>query len=296
MSSLYPLKAAIWWGSFLAFPFIVWQWQRLRRGGKKISPIFWLTLSLLFIWSRFIEPQWLRVHESTVSGTGIHADVALISDIHLGVYKGSGVLARAVDRINALPAQAVLIAGDFSYEPDANQLDELLAPLGHLRAPVYAVLGNHDQQAPGPDIARPLRAALQRLGVHIIESRWVDMGGWRLAGLGDNWAYKDDPAFIHRAPATPPTVWLAHNPDSAMRLAPERARLLLAGHTHCGQVRLPWLYRKAIPSRHGFDCGLETARTPRGDVRVFISPGLGEIGLPLRLFNPPTVDWLHLRP
>jgi predicted MPP superfamily phosphohydrolase len=311
----------------------------------------WLGLSLLFVWSRFVEPQWLHVRESTVAGTGIQADVALISDLHIGFYKSSGFLARVVERINGLPVQYVLIAGDFSYEPDADSLgacrawiadsenrpqraqflpdwqphspamgqkagekwaaavdlqpatsksdrllDALFAPLRQLNVPVFAVLGNHDQQAPGPDIDRPLRAALNRLGVQIIEGRVVDMDGWQLAGLGDHWGGNDDPGPVESQLSSAPTLWLIHNPDSAMRLKPEQTRLALAGHTHCGQIRIPWLYRRVSPSSAGFDCGLQTAHTPRGDLKVFISPGLGEIGLPMRLLNPPTIDWLHLRP
>jgi predicted MPP superfamily phosphohydrolase len=301
----FDIKLGIYWFSFLAFPFIVWQLWRLRQRWRRrslISPIFWLSVSLLFVWARFIEPQWLLTRETTITGTGIQADVALISDIHLGVYKGNGILMRVVERINALPVQYVFIAGDFSYEPDPGELDALFAPLYELKAPVYAVLGNHDQRSRGMDIGQPLRDALRRVKVNLIEGSALEMGTqgsggkWRLAGLADHWSGMDDPGFIEQESVTLPTLWLVHNPDSVMRFWPGYANLTLSGHTHCGQIRIPWLYRKVIPSRYGFDCGLETANTPLGDVRVFISPGLGEIGLPLRLFNPPSVDWLHLRP
>ena len=73
------------------------------------------------------------------------------------------------------------------------------------------------------------------------------------------------------------------------------ATLLLAGHTHGGQIRIPWLYRKVIPSRLGFDRGERLLPIPGGQVRTFTTAGVGEIGLPMRLFNPPTIDLLHLR-
>jgi predicted MPP superfamily phosphohydrolase len=290
------IKKLLFHGSYLVIPYMAWLSWRLYRRHHPWSTCFLLVLGMLFIWMRFVEPQWIRVRETTLAGTGIQADIVLISDLHLGVYKDTAFLERVVARIKQLPADRILIAGDFTYEPEDRPLDRMFEPLGRLERPVYAVLGNHDQQAPGPDIDRPLRVALERLGVAIVEQGVADAGHWRIAGLGDHWGGNDDPEFLARTPDRRPTLLLAHNPDSVMRVRPQDTVLALAGHTHCGQIRLPWLYRKMIPSTHGFDCGLETARTPRGDIRVFITAGLGEIGLPMRFLNPPAIDWLRLRP
>jgi predicted MPP superfamily phosphohydrolase len=297
MAWLTPLliKKLLFHGSYLVIPYVAWL-TCLRRRRHPRSTCFLLILVSLFIWMRFVEPQWIRVRETVLAGTGIWADIVLISDLHLGVYKDTAFLERVVTRINELPADRVLIAGDFTYEPEDRSLHRMFEPLSRLKNPVHAVLGNHDQQAPGPDIDRPLRTALGQLGVRIVEQDVADAGRWRIAGLGDHWGGNDDPEFLARMPDQGPVLLLVHNPDSVMRVRPRNTVLALAGHTHCGQIRLPWLYRKAIPSSHGFDCGLETARTPHGDIRVFITPGLGEIGLPMRFLNPPTIDWLHLRP
>ena len=71
---------------------------------------------------------------------------------------------------------------------------------------------------------------------------------------------------------------------------------MLAGHTHGGQVRIPWLYRRVLPVEHGFDQGEQTYEGPQGRIRVYTTGGVGESGLPLRLFNPPTIDLLELSP
>ncbi len=293
------IKHCLFYGSYLAFPFIAYLLWRMRKSGRRVR-VFGgclLALSLLFVWARFVEPQMIRVQETTLSGTGANANIVLISDIHLGIYKDSEFLERVVSRINTLPADAVVIAGDLTYEPEPGALPALFAPLARLRAPVYAVLGNHDQQAPGPDIDHALRQALTNHGVEILEGRLVDTRfGYRWAGLGDRWAGKDDPAFLKARPAAVPTIVVAHNPDSAMRLAPTDAAIVLAGHTHGGQIRIPWLYRRVIPSAYGFDRSEQFAHTREGDVRVFVTTGVGEIGLPMRLFNPPTIDLVHLRP
>lgn len=293
------IKHCLFYGSYLAFPFIAYLLWRMRKSGRRVRMLMGclLALSLLFVWARFVEPQMIRVRETTLAGTGMNADIALISDIHLGIYKDPEFLERVINRINTLPADAVVIAGDLTYEPEPGALPVLFAPLARLRTPVYAVLGNHDQQAPGPDIDHALRQALTSHGVDILEGRLVDTrSGYRWAGLGDRWAGKDNPAFLKAKPATEPTIVVAHNPDSAMGLAPTDAAIVLAGHTHGGQIRIPWLYRRAIPSAYGFDRSEQYAHTRGGDVRVFVTTGVGEIGLPMRLFNPPTIDLLHLRP
>ncbi len=290
------IKQCLFHGSWLVFPFMAWVLWRMRQPGRALAGVALLAVSLVFVWARFVEPQILRVNETTLTGIGGHADIALISDIHLGVYKDSAFLERVVNRINALPVDTVVIAGDLTYEPQGESLSALFAPLADLQRPVYAVLGNHDQQAPGPDIDRELRAALQSHGVRILEGGIHDIGPLRWAGLGDRWAKKDDATFLRELPSQRPTLVVAHNPDSAWELRPGDCALLLAGHTHGGQIRIPWLYRRVIPSQHGFDRGEQWAETAHGRIRVFTTAGIGEIGLPMRLFNPPTIDVLHLRP
>lgn len=290
------IKHCLFYGSWLVWPCVAWLAWRLRkhRGRGWVVPL--LACCLLFAWARFVEPQRIHVQETILAGTGAQTRLILISDIHLGVYKDSTYLQRLVDRINTLQADAVVIAGDFTYEPGGQSLERLFAPLAELRWPAYAVLGNHDQQAPGPDIDAQLRAALATHDVHVIEGESVRVRGFRLAGLGDRWAGNDDPGFLVDGSSSTPTLVLAHNPDSAIDLDPQVATLVLAGHTHGGQIRIPWLYRLVIPSRHGFDRGEQFLETPRGPVRVYTSVGTGEVGLPMRLFNPPTIDMLDLRP
>jgi uncharacterized protein len=290
------LKQCIYYGSWLVWPLALWAiWTLRHRRGR------WLAMLLLagcavFAWARFVEPHWIRVQQATLTGTGARARVALISDLHLGLYKGRDDLRRVVDRINALQVDAVLIAGDLTYEPGGHALAPLFAPLSALRAPAFAVLGNHDQQKPGPDIDTELRAALAVHGVMVIEDRQVALKGFRLAGLGDRWAHRDDASFLSVLPSQGPLLVLAHNPDSAIELSPRHVSLVLSGHTHGGQIRIPWLYKRVIPSQNGFDRGEQILQTPQGPVRVYTTVGTGEVGLPLRLFNRPTIDVLELRP
>ncbi|MET1024895.1 MAG: metallophosphoesterase [Pseudoxanthomonas sp.] len=295
------LRVIVLQGGWLAWPVVLALlfavWRRSWRPGWRLLLIALLAGNALFLWARFIEPSLIVVHRTSLAGTGARARIALVGDPHVGMFKGAGFLRRVVAKTNALHADAVLIAGDLTYEPKGQPLDALLAPLADLQAPAYAVLGNHDQQKPGPEIDATLRQALARHGVQVIEGRAVALNGFRLAGLGDRWAGKDDPAFLEALPVDVPTLVLAHNPDSAERLRPARHLLMLAGHTHGGQMRIPLLYRHVLPVRHGLDRGEQwLEQSAHGRIRVFTTAGVGESGLPLRLFNPPVIDLLELRP
>lgn len=288
-------KVIVLWGSWLVWPCAAWLlWRAWRRGrswswGRRVMAALYALLLVVFIDARFIERYRITVQTAQVP-LGVPMRIALISDTHIGLYKSPGYLARVVARLNELKPDAVLIAGDFTYEPD-RPLDELMAPLSRLTMPAYSVPGNHDEQAPGPDLRVPLRQALVRAGVRPIEYTHADLGGFTLVGLGDRFAHKDGLAPLLAAPRGKPIVLLMHNPDSVMQLKPGMAALALAGHTHGGQIRIPGLYKRVVPSIYGFDRGLHTW----APVPTYVSTGLGEIGLPMRWLVPPVIDLIDLR-
>jgi uncharacterized protein len=283
------------WFSWLVGPLIGWlAWRLVRRrrmrsrGGAWRSAIA-LVLALWFVEMRFIEPA-LIVERTTVLDLGFQARVALISDYHVGLYNAPAFLERLVDRLNAMPLDVVLIAGDHLSKPD-RPLRELLAPLARLRHPTFSVPGNHDESAPGPPVVDELRQALIALGVTPLEYRHVVRERFTLVGLGDHFVAKDGIQPLLAAPADKPRIVLMHNPDSAMALPAGSAALALAGHTHGGQIRIPLLYRHAIPCRYPFDRGLHTF----SPVPTFVTSGLGQTGLPMRFLNPPVIDVLEIR-
>lgn len=285
------LALALYWGSLpfalglCALAVALWR----RRPRPRVRAAVVTLLALLFIDARFIEPQRLTVRETRLH-LGVPLKVALIADYHLGVFKGEGYLRRVVERLNELPVDAVLIAGDHTYEPD-RPVEELLAPLAALRHPVYSVPGNHDEGMPGPPLARPLRAALLKHGVQPVERRWIDAGPFVVFGVRDWAAAHDATRLLPQLPPGKPRLALMHNPDAAMELPRGAATLALAGHTHCGQVRIPGLYRRMISTHEPFDGGFYTFPP----VPTFVTCGLGEVKLPMRFLNPPAIDVLDLR-
>lgn len=215
--------------------------------------------------------------------------VVLISDIHVaGPDMPPARLRRIVGQINALSPDLVLIAGDLISDKwmrtRSYSFAEALAPLSALRARRLAVLGNHDHWRNANDA----RAALRRNGVEVLDNRVVGQAGLTIAGMDDVYTGQPDPKPLSRVLAKP-VLFLTHSPE-AVRLLPRGERLVLAGHTHCGQIVLPGigaLGTLVTGKRRGVACGV-VHRKGRDFV---VTAGLGTSILPLRLGAPPDL-WL----
>jgi len=214
------------------------------------------------------------------------------------IYKGRKFLSRVVNSINKIDADIVLIAGDFSHY--SNDLPRDFAPLRTLNKPTYAVFGNHDAGFPGPDERSKLRNILRLGNIELLENRGVDLvigtddndTNIKILGLGSNYADNDKTELLAGYSPDQDVLVLLHNPDSILTYPVTNvADVTVAGHTHCGQIRLPWLYKAVLPTQGNFDKGL----TQETNTQLFVTCGLGEVGLPLRLFNPPVIDVLEIK-
>ncbi len=224
--------------------------------------------------------------------------VAVLADLHAG---GPTVrerrLSELVDATVGAAPDLVVLLGDYV---DAGVLGghrmnprAVATRLARLRAPVgvVAVLGNHDWRHEG----HAMGAALRHAGLRVLENEAVRLearGGplW-IAGVADLRAR--DPrvgAALAAVPEDEPVLVLSHDPD-VFPYVPARVALTLAGHLHGGQIDLP-LIPRSMPSRHG-------TRYKAGHVveqgrHLFVSRGVGETGIPLRLGAPPEVPILRL--
>lgn len=220
--------------------------------------------------------------------------VLLLSDTHVaGPDMPPERLARIVDRLNRLKPDLVLIAGDLvSEKRTATHIytpAEIVAPLGRLKAPLGVVVapGNHDHWF-RPDA---LRGALEKQGLRVLQNEAVKRGPLIVGGVDDDYTGHDDiPETLAAMEALGPgvPVIVSHSPD----IVPDIHRpvaAVFAGHTHCGQIRLPVIGALTYVSRYGdrFACG---DMTDKGQ-RLFVGAGLGTSILPLRFNTPPDV-WL----
>ena len=267
-----------------------------------IGTVFTLSL-LLGIWGYNFERFDLKVVNQDVK-VGLNAKVALFSDIHIGRFKDKTWVDKVINKTNKLEnLDAVLVAGDWTYWPRDISKEGFVqdfAGLKKSRYPIYAVMGNHDVQKPGPKLRTELGLALAELGVKIIDNKSVEFEKWRLVGIEDLWSDEFKGIQDNLFSTTKPNIALTHQPD----IVREYNKLVtiplltVTGHTHCGQVRIPFLYKLVLPTIDTFfDKGwveLGWGEKPIMTSKLFISCGVGEVGLPIRLFNPPTIDVLTL--
>lgn len=304
------MKLAIFWLSYLWFPFVfaslaaIWRYRSTRR----YLAAGLLLLSLPLAWGRFVEPRILVVHQETIVLPALREassdlKIALFSDMHIGIFSNAVSTERLVRRVNAENVDAIFIAGDFTYWLDPEKVPEAFAAFKEANAPIFAVLGNHDVGIPGQIYGESLYGPLRAHGVTFVENRSYDteIGGKRVivTGTSDLWqrAYKFENQTSF--PTDAPVIMLTHNPDMALHVPPDvRYDIMLAGHTHGGQVRLPipGLTQAVIPTQYPFDTGLHKFDHPgrASSTLVYVTPGTGMIGLPIRFRRPPRIDILTL--
>ncbi len=264
-----------------------------------------LLLAFVVFWAFFIEPNRLIVREQTIAIENWPRaldglKIAVISDIHAG---GSFIddkkLRSIVDRTNQLHPELIVILGDYMsgngwtsqrVEPQVfgPVLKNFSAPFG-----TYSVLGNHDNWYSGAKV----RAGLEQNGIKVldnevlqIEARGVPL--W-LVGLADLWTRRQMIAeTVAQVPEGQTMIALTHNPDIFPDV-PERVPLLLAGHTHGGQVRFPFI-GSVVQSSH-FGEHYERGHVFENNHHLFVTTGIGTSIVPVRFGVTPEIVLLTLR-
>lgn len=221
-----------------------------------------------------------------------------VSDLHLR--PGSEVGLSLPDAVAGHHHDLLVYTGDL-IDSD-NAVDSVLTTLARLpaTAPAYAVFGDHDHWTRSVTVGRNDVARLQRglegLGVSVLcnESTAVLDGGLHLVGVDDPVTGRDD---LERATANLPpdacAILLAHSPDILTRDRPQEVALVLAGHTHGGQLRLPLIgpvVRNWMLPRK-FAHGLHV----HGETPIFVNRGIGYSGVDIRIGCPPEAALLTLR-
>lgn len=225
--------------------------------------------------------------------------IALLSDIHVaGPDMPPERLARIVAQVNALKPDLIAIAGDLvSEKRTASHIytaEEVIAPLGKLSAPLGVVLvpGNHDHWFGWEKLAAELARYRH---ITVLRNEALTTGPLVIGGVDDDFtAQADLPATMAAlADRDGVPVVLTHSPDIFPNV-PVDVPMVLAGHTHCGQIAWPWGGAPATMSDYGdlYACGVVRQH---GKVLV-TSAGLGTSLLPLRLFTHPEVWLIEIRP
>jgi predicted MPP superfamily phosphohydrolase len=266
----------------------------------------------LAAYSNVIARHWIEITRPEIRLTGLPAAfdglrIAQLSDIHMDEFTEPFFLHHVIDRINQLQPDVVLLTGDFvSYEigsrhfaiGSAWQCANILTSLRCTQ--LYAVMGNHDVYVSAKDVTSALRA--NRITVLNNSCLPIERPGARiwLAGVDDPLVGDPKPELaipesIRNVP-NEPVILMCHAPDYADDLlahpAGQAVDLMLSGHTHGGQVRLPLVGALQLP-----DLGKKYVEGwfQLGRIQLYVNRGIGTIGIPFRFDCPPEITLLTLR-
>ncbi len=252
----------------------------MSRRKLLMAGLFVLPVAALAGDSMLLEPQWLKVKSLPLSRS-LGCRLAHFTDVH---YKGDrAYLQRVVEKINEAKPDLVCFTGDLVEED--GHLDEALELLGKIQAPMYGVPGNHDFWAK-VDFDKFRRAFARQGGAWLHnDTATVFRGKIKLHGVAQIRKYQ---------PAPQPgvtNILLAHYPAWADDLEDKKFDLILAGHTHGGQVRIPGYGPLVIPyESEEYDYGLFQSKGGP----LYVSSGIGYFMLNVRFNCRPEVVVIEL--
>lgn len=280
----------------------------VRCLNKKISnhvllAIFFVGL-VLGIYASCIEPFTLKINHLTIeTEKWVHEKplkIVILTDIHMiWPWMTKGHLERIVEKANTLDPDIVVLLGDYvATHPFGVQLDPFtsLGPLKRLKSKcgAYAVIGNHDLH---PVSQWPEAMVKTQLPVLVNKAIPVSCNKQKLwiTGLDELWWGQPNVQYtLSQVTNSDPVIMLMHNPDLFVDV-PNSVALSMAGHTHGGQIKLPFfgVVKYVVPSKYGkrFVYG----HVIEGDKDLVVSSGLGNTGIPLRFLNPPEIMVVELK-
>ena len=242
-----------------------------------------------FGYALFVEPHWLEIVTRDLPIRNLPrnlegARLVQISDSHVGPSVSDQYVIASFERIRALSPDIIVVTGDFiTYRSDLGDaqflhLREVLRHVPHGRLATLGILGNHDygRNWQEPSVAAKVVAETERAGIRILRNETASVHGLDIIGVDDLWSRRCDPKMALRTRSATASLVLVHNPDAVDQLAwPDYAGWMLAGHTHGGQCKPPFLPPPLLP--------VQNPRYVAGEVSVdgkrtlYISRGVGHL-------------------
>jgi predicted MPP superfamily phosphohydrolase len=276
------------------------KFELTRRGflrGAMAAPL--VAVSAGSAYASLVEPYHYEVTRTDVLIKGLPQSfdgfrIAQISDVHHSRLVSIGEVLRVVELAQSVNADLIVLTGDYTtayrryIEPCAEALGGLSAPEG-----VWAVLGNHDHYTDPQLTTR----ALERVHINVLNNAntVIRRGGetLQLAGIDDwSWNGTDWPRALYGLDQKFPTVLLSHQPRVLDVAEAEKVSLILSGHTHGGQLSLPFI---GAPARFGVeDFKYLRGLYERAGTQLYVSRGTGVIGLPVRCGARPEIAVIRL--
>lgn len=263
---------------------------------------FALLCGLLWIYARFIEPEWLQIKRLEVTLPRLPPEfdaytLVQISDLHLEAWLGRARLEKIIQRVNALQPDMVVITGDFvSHRWDGQIAEDLRSTLSQLapRDGSLAIFGNHDHKVNTHYIDEVLAACgIQNISNDVY---WLERGKAQLFIAGVDSVSRQKYRLEKVLEKTPPQgipILLVHEPDFADKTATTGLfDLQLSGHTHGGQIKIPFWGALKLP-RNGkkYPDGLYRIH----DMLLYTNRGVGMGSWPYRFYCRPEITVFTLK-
>jgi uncharacterized protein len=276
------------------------RWLNKWRRWRSII-IFFSLINGVLLYGFVIEPMRLVIRKTAITLPAWPAEfrdlrVTVFSDLHVGPpHITLARLRRIVEKANATEADLILMPGDFVETALGWRMaepEEIAAELKRLRAKagVFATLGNHDSWY---DYTR-VRQAFEKEGIRVLDDQAVKIEHrgktfW-LIGFADQWTRRPKIAVtLKQITDDAPAIAFTHNPELFPAI-PARIALTIAGHTHGGQVWLPFIGRPVISDRR-----YAIGHIIDGGRHLFVTPGIGTSILPVRFGVPPEISLLTIK-
>lgn len=266
---------------------------------KKIEFMLRCLIALFIVvlcYARLIEPNLLMTKNITLNTGGITPKykVAFFTDTHFGKYYDEENIERIVENINEQDVDLIIFGGDFfdDYSRDKEQLDinYLQNQLSKLTASYgkFAVLGNHDF---GGNAYRVSYDLLSNSGFNVLnnENCYIDELDTRIIGFEDAiWGTVNNE--FYNIKSTDFNILVSHEPDIVDRITMKNSGVMFSGHTHGGQIFVPFLNQYVLPPLGEiYPKGVYNDVSINKNVSLFVSKGIGTTILPFRFMNVPEV-------
>lgn len=234
--------------------------------------------------------------------------IILMGDVHLRPLKRSGYLQKVANRVKTIRPDLIIFTGDFLFYDQADNYEKDFALFKNFSqiAPTYAVLGNHDYgiatssgHKAYSDQSEKIKQLLQQAGIKILidtsETITLQDQEIQIIGFDEFWHQTKNPTqAVQNLKNSDLKIGLSHNPDAAYLPESQFIDIILTGHTHGGQLRLPLIGALATAETN-FPRQNYGQTTENKQMKIFNTSGLGESFLPIRLFNPPEMILVEIQ-
>ncbi len=291
------------WSFFIFYSPLALSWYVLRRAfdfssyAETMGVLAICIISLTVIKAGYQHTKIIKTKEYQVNlrRQGSEYRIALISDLHMGIFVGHNHIRKVVSAVNALNPDLVVIAGD-TFDADRalltgydKELNLISAELRKIKSGdgVFAVTGNHDPKLPN----MKFRNFMKNSNVTLLDNEMTELPKINLIGRSDEATTKRTglSEIMQGANSEKPVIVMDHRPAHVNEAAEENADLVLCGHTHRGQFFPMSVYTRV---RNGKE--LHYGHSVTGNTHSIVTSGAGFFSVPLRLGSDNEIADIHL--